>query len=147
MKFFLLIVLFLVVNISFAQTNGVIKVRKKSSNLLTLNGYTDGAIQTQYICGGKGLYIQGNTRYTIKSFIILLETVKQIEVRLAGNIVSGEICDKINMLKTGDIVYINTIKALDSNTGKEVTMPSLRFQIRGSDMDPKKQRVNVMQED
>jgi len=45
------------------------------------------------------------------------------------------------------VVYINTIKAIDNTTGKEVTMPSLRFQIRGADVDPKKQHYNVMQEE
>lgn len=135
------------VNISFAQTNGVIKVRKKSSNLLSLNGYTDGAIQTQYICGGKGLYITGNERYKIMNFIILLESVKQVEVQINGNVVSGPVCEKIDHLKTGDIIYLNNINALDNSTGKVVKMPSLRFQIRGADTDPKKQRYNVMQED
>lgn len=132
---------------TFAQTNGVIKVRKKSTNLLTLNGYTDGAIQPQFICGGKGLFITNSTRYTVKSFIVLLESVKQVEMRILGNVVTGDICDKIDHLKTGDVVYINTIKAIDNTTGKEVTMPSLRFQIRGADVDPKKQHYNVMQEE
>lgn len=147
MKIFLFIVLFSVLNISLAQTNGVIKVRKKSSNLLTLNGYTDGAIQPQFICGGKGLYVAGSERYKVTSFIILLEMVKQIEVRINGNIVSGEVCTNIDHLKTGDVVYINNISALDNTTGKTVKMPSLRFQIRGADTDPKKQWSNVMQED
>jgi hypothetical protein len=147
MKIFIAILFFLIVNTSFAQTTGVIKVRKKSSNLLTLNGYTDGPIQSQYICDGKGLYIAGSERYKVTGFIVLLETTKQIEVRLSGNIITGEICENIVHLKTGDVVYINNINALDNTTGKTVKMPSLRFQIRGADTDPKKQRYNVMQED
>jgi hypothetical protein len=147
MKIFASILFFLMVNLTFAQTSGVIKVRKKSSSQLTLNGYTDGPIQPQFVCGGKGLYIANSTRCKVISFVILLETTKQIEYTMNGNVVTGEICDKINLLKTGDVIYINSIKALDSQTGKSVTLQPLRFTVRGADTDPKKQRYNVMQED
>ena len=147
MKLFLSVITFLIVSSGFSQTSGIIKIRKKSSNLLCLNGFTDGAIQSHLICGGKGLYVTGSERYKIVNFIILLEAVKQVEMKINGNVVTGEICDKIDYLKTGDYVYINSIRALDNNSGKEVTMPSLRFQIRGADTDPKKQKFNVMQEE
>jgi hypothetical protein len=60
---------------------------------------------------------------------------------------SGDICDDINKLKTGDFIYINKIKALDNTTGKEVSMPPLRFQVRGMDKSDKKTCYQQLNED
>ena len=129
------------------QPTGVIKIRKKISKVMCLNGYTDGTSPPHAICGGKGLYVTNTDQYSVKSFVILVETVREIEVKMNGNVVAGDICETIGELKTNDIVYINKIVAVDNTTGKEVNMPPLKFQIRSALLDDKKQRYKIMQED
>lgn len=129
------------------QPTGVIKIRKKVSKVMCLNGYTDGAIPPHAVCGGKGLYVTNTEQYNVKSFVILVETVREIEVKMNGNVVSGDICETIGELKTNDIIYINKIVAIDNTTGKEVNMPPLKFQVRSPLLDDKKQRYKIMEED
>jgi hypothetical protein len=138
--------LFLIItNFAFSQGNsGVIKVRKKSSNLLCLNGYTDGAIPPFALCGGKGLYVEGNDRYKVTSFVVLVETSREVEERINGSVVSGEICETIATTQTGDAIYISKITAIDNSTGNSVNLPPLRFQIRSSLNDDKKKRYDQM---
>lgn len=140
----LLIFLFISSSLIAQNTVGKIKVRKKSSKDICLNGYTDGVIKPQFICGGKGLYITNSERYTITSFVILVETVKDVEMRITGNKVEGEICETIDYLKTGDVVYVNKIMAMDKQTGKEVAMPPLKFTIQRGNIDDRKQRYEVL---
>lgn len=128
------------------QPTGVIKIRKKISKVMCLNGYTDGAIPPHAVCGGKGLFVTNTEQYRVKSFVILVETVKEVEVKMNGSVVSGDICETIADLKTNDIIYINKIIAVDNNTGQEVNMPPLKFQIKSTLTDDKKQRYK-MQED
>lgn len=126
---------------------GVIKVRKKNSKLLCLNGYTDGAIPPHAVCGGKGLFVTNSDQYRVKSFIILVESYKEIEVQINSNVVAGDICETIADLKTNDIIYINKVIAIDNYTGREVSMPPLKFQVRALVDDDKKKRFKIMQED
>lgn len=144
-----LLILFLIalLHLNANAQSGVIKVRKKVNSSLCLNGYTDGAVQPHLLCGGKGLYVTNSTRYKVTSFVVLLESVKQVEHLVNGNMLSGDICDDINKLKTGDFIYINKIKALDNTTGKEVSMPPLRFQVRGMDKSDKKTCYQQLNED
>lgn len=128
------------------QNTGVIKVRKKSSNLICLNGYTDGYIQPHLLCGGKGLFVTNSDRYKIKSCVVLVETVKEIEVRITGNVIAGDICETFDRLKTGDIVYINKIIAIDNSTGREVNMPPLKFEVRNGPKNDKKQRYDMLED-
>lgn len=143
MKLRTTILFLLFANIVFAQGNsGVIKVRKKSSNLLCLNGYTDGPIPPFSLCGGKGLYVEGNDRYKVTSFVVLVATSKEVEEQINGSVVAGEICDVIASTQTGDAVYISKVVATDNATGKLVNLPGLRFQIRSSLNDDKKKRYD-----
>jgi hypothetical protein len=128
----------------YGQNSGVIKVRKKTSRNLCLNGHTDGAIQPHLICEGKGLYVTNSTQYSIKNFVILIETVKEIEELIPGNIIKGEICETIEKLQTGDVIYINKINAIDNKTGKEVVLPSLRFQIVTENANERKKKYNML---
>jgi len=129
------------------QPTGVIKIRKKISKVMCLNGFTDGSIPPHAVCGGKGLYVTNTDQYKIKSFVILVETVKEIEVKMTGNIVEGDICETIGELKSDDVIYINKIVATDNITGKEVNMPPMKFQVKSALLDDKKQRYKILEED
>ncbi|HYG52132.1 MAG TPA: hypothetical protein VD905_14570, partial [Flavobacteriales bacterium] len=64
----------------------------------------------------------------------------QVEERINGNVVSGEICDVIATTQTGDMVYISKIEAYDTSTGNNVTLPGLRFQIRSTEVEDRRKR-------
>jgi len=129
-----------------AQT-GVIRVRKKISKVMCLNGYTDGMIPPHAVCGGKGLYVTNTNQYRVKSFVILVETFKEVEVQMNSNVVAGDICETIADLKTNDIIYINKIVAVDNTTGRDVNMPPMKFQVRSALLDDKKQRYKAKQDE
>lgn len=149
MRTILFFMLLLVCGMLHAQgQTGVIKVRKKVTKVMCLNGYTDGAIPPHAICGGKGLYVTNSNQYQVKSFVILVESYKTIEVKMNSNVVAGDICETLSTLKSNDVIYINKIVAIDNNTGREVNMPSLKFQVSSLRYDDKKQRYqNLYNED
>lgn len=146
MRFLLVTCMIFTSTLAHAQA-GVIKVRKKISKQMCLNGYTDGSIPPHAVCGGKGLYVTNTDQYRITSFVIMVETVKTVEVQMNSNVVAGDICETIADLKSNDIIYINKIEAVDKNTGKTVKMPPLKFKVGSLLLDDKKQRYKIMEED
>ncbi len=141
MKKFLLLPLIFYCLQSSAQS-GVIKIRKKLTKSVSINGFTEGAVQPQLLCEGKGIYVTNSLKYTVTSFVILLQSVKEIERIVQGNTITGELCDLLYKMKTGDIIHINKIIAFDKDSGKEVVLPSLRFQVRGLDKSEKQVRYD-----
>lgn len=130
MKKNLLLFLLLVFSTSlFSQgKEGVIKVRKRQSQIPTISGLAGGEIDASLLCVGEGIVV--NKKIKVVSFVLIIEHgTYETSIKHNGNVLTKESCDIIALLQKGNEVYINEIAVVDNEGRQSLTTP-MRFKIK-----------------
>ena len=107
--------------------SGTIKVRKKKDYSVYLAGSNGGDLNYLKLCHPDGLYLKASG-IKIISFEFSIPSVNDYTQSIKGNRLTGSACDRVQMLRNGDLVFFNAIVGQDE-TGRTFPMPSLRFKV------------------
>lgn len=131
----LLFGLILMVSVSsFSQDlSGTIVVRKKQDLQPRVSGKMGGKITREEFCVPFGIQVRAPHVIVTEYQITYWSVNGEKKYMFKGNHFSDEICVDVSRMKEGELINIYQIMGMDTLSGQEVRLPSIRFEIQASE--------------